>query len=303
MPQGASCDCRWRTEAFADAMVRGLPQLRDPLVCGQRQRPGYVRQPGGNIRRPNGVQRIRFGRQATLGRIGLEYGMTNVIQSFVMRYSPTHKHATRRRILEVASQAFRERGVAETGVDEVMRRAGLTHGGFYAHFADKTELVAEACAVGFAEAVPNLERIAAQPAAAARMRLLIDSYLASRHRDNRGSGCLIVAVAADIARSQGPARTGYARAFTRHLDRLADALRLSADPVENHERVIQLMSSLVGALLFARALEDPAQSERVLHSMRRRLKAEFCREPMPDKSPTIASAEQVCPSHDLLRAF
>src|ERR1051325_655142 len=77
-----------------------------------------------------------------------------------VRYPPTHKHATRRRILEAASQAFRERGVAETGVDEVMRRAGLTHGGFYSHFRDKSELVAEACTSAFDEAVPNLDRIA-----------------------------------------------------------------------------------------------------------------------------------------------
>lgn len=195
-----------------------------------------------------------------------------------MRYAPEHKLATRRRILDAASRAFRERGVAETGVDEVMRRAGLTHGGFYAHFRDKAELVAEACAAGFAEAVPNLERIAAQPTAGARARLLIDSYLAARHRDNRGSGCLIVAVAADMARLEGEARSGYSRAFQAHIERLSAALRLSEDPRENRERVTQLMSALVGALLFARAVEDPAQSEGILHAMRRRLRAEYAGE-------------------------
>src|SRR5687768_11398722 len=111
-----------------------------------------------------------------------------------MRYPATHKEATRRRIVEAASQAFRECGVAETGVDEVMRRAGLTHGGFYSHFHDKTELIAEACAAAFDAAIPNLERIAAAPTPAARARLLIDSYLGSRHRDNRASGCLVVGV-------------------------------------------------------------------------------------------------------------
>ncbi|MEO7599173.1 MAG: TetR family transcriptional regulator, partial [Opitutus sp.] len=63
--------------------------------------------------------------------------MTLVILS-VVRYPTAHKTATRRRILDAASQTFRERGVAETGLDEIMRRAGLTHGGFYAHFRDKT---------------------------------------------------------------------------------------------------------------------------------------------------------------------
>ena len=154
-----------------------------------------------------------------------------------MRYPASHKQATRLRILEAASQSFRERGIAETGVDDVMRRAGLTHGGFYAHFHDKTELIAEACAAGFAEAVPNLDRIAAAPTAARRVRLLIDSYLSTRHRDNRGSGCLIVAVGADAARLHGPAKAAYARAFTGHLQRLAAALRLSDDAAENLEQV------------------------------------------------------------------
>jgi TetR/AcrR family transcriptional repressor of nem operon len=195
-----------------------------------------------------------------------------------MRYPRAHKEATRRRILDAASQAFRERGVAETGVDEVMRRAGLTHGGFYAHFRDKTELIAEACAAAFDAAVPNLERIAAAATPAARARMLIDSYLGARHRDNRGSGCLVVAVGADMVRLRGAARTGYARGFAQHLDRLGVALRLSPDPQVNRERVTQLMSSLVGALLFARAVDDPGQSDAMLFAMRRQLRAQFCHE-------------------------
>ena len=213
-----------------------------------------------------------------------------------MRYPPAHKHATRRRILEAAGQAFRERGVAETGVDEVMRRAGLTHGGFYAHFHDKSELVAEACAVAFDAAVPNLERIAALPTRAARARLLIDSYLAAHHRDNRGSGCLIVAVGADMARLRGATRAGYSRAFTQHLERLGAALRLSRDPEKNRDCVTHLMSSLVGALLFARAIDDPARSDAILHAMRRHLRGEFCSEPAPRPAASDAG-------HDFMRAF
>jgi TetR/AcrR family transcriptional repressor of nem operon len=214
-----------------------------------------------------------------------------------VRYPPAHKLATRRRILNAAAQAFRERGVAETGVDEVMHRAGLTHGGFYAHFSDKSELVAEACAAAFDAAVPNLDRIAAAPTPAARARLLIDSYLAARHRDNRGSGCFVVAVGADMVRLQGAARSGYARGFAQHLERLCVALRLERDPQANRERVTQLMSSLVGALLFARAIDDPARSDAMLHAMRRRLRAEFGR------ATTRPPAARVEPAHDFMRAF
>lgn len=218
-----------------------------------------------------------------------------------MRYPSAHKQATRRRIVDAAAQAFRERGVAETGVDEVMRRAGLTHGGFYAHFRDKSELVTEACTSAFSAAMPNLERIAAAPTPAARARILIDSYLSTRHRDNRGSGCLVVAVGADMVRLQGAARSGYARGFAQHLDRLAVALRLDADPRRNRERVNYLMSTLVGALLFARAIDDPMASDAMLHVTRRQLRAEFCgkaaRETKTRREPARAS------DHDFIRAF
>jgi TetR/AcrR family transcriptional repressor of nem operon len=215
-----------------------------------------------------------------------------------MRYPPSHKEATRRRILDAAGQAFRERGVAETGVDEVMRRAGLTHGGFYAHFRDKTELIAEACAAAFDAAVPNLQSIGSAPTPAARARLLIDSYLGPRHRDNRSSGCLVVAVGADMVRLRGAARSGYARGFSQHLDRLCAAVRLSEDPQRNRERVTHLMSSLVGALLFARAIDDPVQSDAMLQFMRRQLREQFCREKAHDTRAKVPSA-----SHDFIRAF
>jgi TetR/AcrR family transcriptional repressor of nem operon len=225
------------------------------------------------------------------------YDERNIMAS--MRYPPDHKHLTRRRILEVAGHAFREQGVAETGVDEVMRRAGLTHGGFYAHFRDKSDLVAEACTAAFDAAVVNLDRIAALPTRSQRARLLIDSYLSARHRDNRGSGCLVVAVGADMARLRGAARRGYARGFMQHLDRLGSALRLSSDDGVNRDRVTALMSSLVGALLFARAIDDPVRSDAILHSMRRHLRVEFCGgSRQPRSSVPAASA----PAHDFLLA-
>lgn len=194
-----------------------------------------------------------------------------------MRYPPTHKLTTRRRIVSAASAAFRERGVEGMGLDEIMRRAGLTHGGFYAHFRDKTELVAEACAEAFSTAVINLDRIAKQPTSAKRARLLIDSYLSPRHRDNRSSGCLIVAVGADMARLTGEAREGFSEGFALHLTRLENALALNADPLVNHDEVTHLMSSLVGALLFARATTDLVRSDALLALSRGRLHREFCR--------------------------
>lgn len=212
-----------------------------------------------------------------------------------MRYSAAHKESTHRRILDMAARVFRERGVAEAGVDEVMRQAGLTHGGFYSHFRNKSELVVEASQAAFAAAVPNLDRIAALPTVEARARLLIDSYLAPRHRDNRSSGCLVVSVGADMVRLPAAARASFGRGFGGHLDRLAAALRLSSDPKRNRERVTCLMSSLVGALLMARAIDDPERSAAILNTVRQQLRAEFCR----PKERVLACE----PAHDFMRTF
>lgn len=192
--------------------------------------------------------------------------MTVVIAS--MRYSSEHKTATRRRILVAASAAFRERGLAGTGVDEVMRRAGLTHGGFYAHFRSKSALVAEACAAGFAMGVPNLERIADLPTARHRVRALVGSYLSARHRDDRAGGCLVASLGHEASRAEGRARRDYGRALQRHLARLAAALRLEADPAENERQVAALLGLLVGSLILARSLPDEKSSRAVLEQTR-----------------------------------
>ncbi len=185
-----------------------------------------------------------------------------------MRYPAEHKTATRRRILEAASAAFRERGVAATGVDEVMRRAGLTHGGFYAHFRSKSALVAEACATGFDMGAPNLDRIAALPTARQRVRALVASYLSPHHRDNRAGGCLVAALGHEAARPDGRARRDYGDALQRHRARVVAALRMHPDPAENERLATSLLGLLVGSLIVARSLPDEASSRAVLAQTR-----------------------------------
>lgn len=185
-----------------------------------------------------------------------------------MRYPTDHKTTTRRRILQAASEAFRERGVAATGVDEVMRRAGLTHGGFYAHFRNKSDLVAEACAAGFDMGQENLARISVLPTRRDRVRALVWSYLSAHHRDNAAGGCLVASLGMDASRATGRARQGYADALQQHRARLAAALRLSTDAAENERLTTALLSQLVGALIIARSLADTAQGEVVLTQAR-----------------------------------
>ena len=196
-----------------------------------------------------------------------------------MRYPSTHKRSTRSRILQAASEVFRERGVAGAGVDEVMRRAGLTHGGFYAHFRGKAELVAEACAAGFDTGRVNFSRIAARPTRRERVRLLVMSYLSPRHRDHPAGGCLVAALGLEAARAGGAARKGYSQALQQHRTRLAAALRLAADPSENQRLSTALLSYLVGALILARSLADETESAVVLAQARRFALEHFAPEP------------------------
>lgn len=195
--------------------------------------------------------------------------MTFVILTNPMRYAPSHKQTTRRRILDAASRAFRERGLATTGVDEVMRRAGLTHGGFYSHFRDKTELVAEACATGFDEAVKNLDRISVLPTPRARVRALVLSYLGENHRAHAAAGCLLASLGSEMARLEGETRIIFADAFRRHRERVAAALALDPDPAENVRRSNALLGLLAGTLVFARTIADPTESAALLSQARR----------------------------------
>jgi len=185
-----------------------------------------------------------------------------------MRYAANHKLTTRSRIVQAASEVFREKGVAATGVDEVMRRAGLTHGGFYAHFRGKSELVADACASGFDAGRTNLARIAALASRRERVRALVLSYLSPRHRDNPAGGCLVAALGFEAARASGPARQSYSTALQQHRTRLAAALRLAVDERQNVRLTTALLGQLVGALILARSLADPLESAEVLAQAR-----------------------------------
>ena len=185
-----------------------------------------------------------------------------------MRYATDHKLTTRARIVQAASAVFREKGVAATGVDEVMRRAGLTHGGFYAHFRGKAELVADACASGFDAGRANLARIAALPSRRARVRALVLSYLSPRHRDNPAGGCLVAALGFEAARASGAARQSYSTALQQHRARLAAALRLDTDPAKNERLATALLGQLVGALILARSMAGPEESASILAQAR-----------------------------------
>src|ERR1700689_1504982 len=115
-------------------------------------------------------------------------------RGIVVRKSREEAAQTRKRIVEAASAEFRKNGIVATGLNDLMKSAGLTHGGFYKHFDSKDQLVAEACA----EAVEAIMGVmAAQPT----MNAAVAAYLSARHRDNPASGCPLSAIGTELARS------------------------------------------------------------------------------------------------------
>ncbi len=184
-----------------------------------------------------------------------------------MRYAKEHKERTRRRILEAAGPAFREQGVAGVGIGEVMGRAGLTHGGFYAHFDSKDDLVAAACAEGLAESAEKLLSAAAGAPPGAGLRAVIDAYLSRRHRDTPADGCPMPALAGEVTRQPPAVRHAFAGGLEGYLDRLAPLLpdRPGADRVDD---ALVLVAGMAGAVLLARVVDDPALSDRILDAAR-----------------------------------
>lgn len=191
-----------------------------------------------------------------------------------MRYGAQHKRRTRERVLEQAAKAIRRAGPHRIGVADVMARAGLTHGGFYAHFASKDELVAAAIDHTFEQARARLERETQGRPAAHGLASYIDNYLTPEHRDARTRGCPLTFFANDVPRLSRAARERFARGVNDLVERLAAHLeRLGQrDPETAASSMIAEMS---GALTLARAEPSRQRSDAILArsraSIRRRL--------------------------------
>jgi TetR/AcrR family transcriptional repressor of nem operon len=152
--------------------------------------------------------------------------------------------------------------VDRLGVAEIMKEAGLTHGGFYRHFDSREHLVAEAAQRALSQG--STWTIAAANVGGQRgFTALVDGYLSTWHRDHPESGCGVAGIATDVARAGGSARDSYTRQVKKCLAILADLIENPDRQVEEREAVLTL-SVLVGAISIARAVDDPDLSERIL---------------------------------------
>ncbi|MBL6456000.1 TetR/AcrR family transcriptional regulator [Belnapia sp. T6] len=185
-----------------------------------------------------------------------------------MRVSKAQAAENRARILAETSRLIREGGIAGTGVDALSRAAGLTHGSLYSQFGSKEALMAEA----LTEATRRSEEtVAPNLPPGGGIAAMVERYLSPRHRDQPGSGCALAAIGAEAARQGGPVR----RAFTEGMQKLAGRLRVALEGRSRapEDEALAAASTLVGALILARAVDDPDLSDRILAAARRQLTA------------------------------
>jgi TetR/AcrR family transcriptional regulator, transcriptional repressor for nem operon len=168
----------------------------------------------------------------------------------------------RERILDAAAQLFRERGFEGIGVADLMKEAGLTHGGFYGHFSSKDDLIAQASARELTRSLAHLSEFA-ERASDDSLAAVASAYLTRNHRDNPGTGCVLAALGPDVSR-QGPAVrravTDYVRAVVDLLVKLVPGTSKAA----RRGKAISVYATLVGAMVLARAVDDRALSQEIL---------------------------------------
>src|SRR5262249_1256752 len=193
-----------------------------------------------------------------------------------MPYSARHKIETRQRILESARRQFNSRGFAEVSIDEIMEDAGLTHGGFYRHFKDKSELYAEAVRWFLCEEAPKPWQRARRNGPNARAETIVDSYFPLDHFDDRESCCPLIGLPSDVARSGQPVKAAYEDV----LEKLLGILEAELEGPEKRERALAVVALCVGGMAVARSVADQnlAQAMRraAYRQARSMLKATAC---------------------------
>ena len=180
-----------------------------------------------------------------------------------MRVTREQAVRTRERILDAAAQLFRERGFDGIGVADLMKAAGLTHGGFYGHFESKEDLMAQACEHASARSQTLFGKLA-ERAPDDALGEIARAYLSPRHRDDPGAGCLMAALASEASRQGAPVR----KAITESLRSTFEFLTNLIPGRSKREKAIATYASLVGGMILARAVEDRALSNEILDAVR-----------------------------------
>jgi TetR/AcrR family transcriptional repressor of nem operon len=189
-----------------------------------------------------------------------------------MRYGPEQAEKTKARVVKVAAAQMRKRGPDGVGVADIMKRAGLTHGGFYAHFASKDDLIAAAVRQMFTEARALFRNSTEGRDAIDGLRTYINAYVSRAHRDRPEGGCAIAALSSDIHRQGRKARAAYDEGVAGLVAKIAALLPERAG-VDTRQLAVSMIAEMTGAVAAARSVFDPTLSDEILASARRSLRA------------------------------
>jgi TetR/AcrR family transcriptional repressor of nem operon len=204
-----------------------------------------------------------------------------------MRYVENHKHRTHKRIVENASYGLRQSGAEGLSLVDLMKLAGLTHGGFYNHFESRAALVGEAIAFAMDQTTERWKKLANGKANGERFEALIADYLSSRQRDNPEKGCALPTLAADIARSSPSERRNLAFRLEKMIDVFVELLPNEA-PQQARQIATGALATMVGSMVLSRAVGAGQLSDdilaagrstaggRIRESQRRTVKANRC---------------------------
>ena len=187
-----------------------------------------------------------------------------------MGHSRADKREHHDTIVGLAASRFREDGLDRVGVADLMHDAGLTHGGFYRHFESRDELVAEGVERALHDGGQAMAAVAESPHDP--LAAVIDAYLSVAHRDNLATSCAVTTLAGDVARSTPRARAAYTDQVGVYIDML---VRLLPPGERSRATAITALSTLVGAVSMARAVDDEALSREILASAASEMKAQL----------------------------
>ncbi len=179
------------------------------------------------------------------------------------RATTKSKEVTHERIVETAARAIRRSGYNGTSVADIMKEAGLTHGGFYAHFPSREAMLAEAADRAGAESVAVSTRVAATAKPEKALQTLVRAYLSKEHVKSVETGCPIAALGSEMPRQAPEVRRAATRRIKEMIDVVARQLPDWGQPAAHHHALVTVAAS-VGALLLARAVDDPKLSDALL---------------------------------------
>ena len=180
-----------------------------------------------------------------------------------MRYSKEHKQETHARIVKKASVRLREKGAHGIGVADLMKEAGLTHGGFYAHFDSREALVIEAFAYAMDRSVEHWREIAAETPPEKRLSTIVDSYVSTVHRDDPGRGCAVPTLGAEIARESVKTRKAFGAKLEQLIDVMAEQI-LDVPRKTARKQAMGTLATMMGALVMSRVAGSGELSDEIL---------------------------------------